>query len=419
MSEIQINNRKRTHALDRLIKRGFYRQCTDEIGLRNKMAGGSIKFYVGIDPTASSLHIGHLVPLYAAAHLQREGHKPIILMGGGTARIGDPSGKTRMRRLLDYRQIDENIKKIIPQIARIIDFDKAGVLLGNNADWLASLNYIAFLRDIGRHFSVNRMLGFETYKQRMAKGLSFLELNYQLLQSYDFLELWRREECLLQVGGNDQWGNIVAGVELIRRVAGVAAYGLTFPLLTRSDGRKMGKTEKGALFLDPAITPVYEFYQYWRNVPDQDVENLLLIFTFLPEEECRRLGSAKGTKINSSKERLAYEVTSLLHGKDEALNAQEAARAVFSNGKNKDGVPSRMMPKADFEAGISIVDLLAQTDLCNSKSEARRLVLQGGAGVNGKRVGGIDTIIGLSDVIDGELLLRAGKKRHFRIAVTE
>jgi len=417
MSKIQIDVERQAHALDKLIRRGFYKQCTDEAGLRNKMAENPIKFYIGIDPTAPSLHVGHLVPLYASAHLQNEGHRPIILMGGGTARIGDPSGKTKMRKLIEYRQIDENIEKIIPQIARIINFDKAEVLLANNADWLSSLNYIDFLRDIGRYFSVNRMLGFEAYKQRMTDGLSFLEFNYQLLQSYDFLELWRREECLLQIGGDDQWGNIVAGVELIRRVAGVEAYGLTFPLLTRSDGRKMGKTEKGALFIDPGITSIYEFYQYWRNVPDQDVEKFLLIFTFLSEEECRRLGSAEGTKINSSKERLAYEVTKLLHGKDEALNAREAARAVFSNGRDRTGIPSRVIPRADFETGINIVDLLSRTDLCSSKSEARRLVLQGGAGVNGAKVESIDTVLGLSDIADGELMLRAGKKRYFRINV--
>jgi len=417
MSRNQINTGKREQALDKLIGRGLYRQCTDEIGLRRKMAEDSIRFYVGIDPTAPSLHIGHLVPLYASAHLQNGGHQPIILMGGGTARIGDPSGRTKMRRLIDYRQIDENIEKIVPQIARIIDFDKVGVLLANNADWLSSLNYIDFLRDIGRHFSVNRMLGFEAYKQRLEEGLSFLEFNYQLLQSYDFLELWRREKCLLQVGGDDQWGNIVAGVDLIRRVTGVEAYGLTFPLLTRSDGRKMGKTEKGALFLDPAITPVYEFYQYWRNVPDQDVENFLLIFTFLSEEECHNLGSVEGKGINSSKERLAYEVTRLLHGEDEALNAREAARAVFSDGKDGKGVPSCVIPSADFGNGITIVDLLARTGLCDSKSEARRLVLQGGARINGMRVSSIDTVIGLSDLEDGKLLLKAGKKRFFRVDV--
>ena len=415
----QVNSKKQTHALDKLISRGFYKQCTDEIGLRNKMVDGPIKFYVGIDPTASSLHIGHLLPLYASAHLQNEGHHPIILMGGGTARIGDPSGKAKMRKLISYRQINENIEKIVPQIARIIDFGKAEVLLANNADWLSSLNYIDFLRDIGRHFSVNRMLGFEAYKQRMVEGLSFLEFNYQLLQSYDFLELYRRENCLLQIGGDDQWGNIVAGVELIRRVIGVEAYGLTFPLLTRSDGKKMGKTEKGALFLDPAITSVYEFYQYWRNVPDQDVENFLLVFTFLAEDKCRELGSAEGTSINSSKERLAYEVTKLLHGETEAINAREAARAVFSNGKDRTSVPSRIISRVDFETGISIVDLFSRTDLCSSKSEARRLVLQGGARVNGVKVDDIDAVIGSSDIKDGELMLKAGKKRYFRIDVVE
>jgi len=419
MNGFQINTEEQAHVLDKLISRGFYRQCTDETGLRNKMTGGSISFYVGIDPTASSLHIGHLVPLYASAHLQNEGHQPIILMGGGTARIGDPSGKTKIRKLIDYKQIDENIERIIPQIARIIDFEKAEALLANNADWLSSLNYIDFLRDIGQHFSVNRMLKFETYKQRMVEGLSFLEFNYQLLQSFDFLELYRRKGCLLQIGGDDQWGNIVAGVELIRRVEGAEAYGLTFPLLTRSDGKKMGKTEKGALFLDPAITSVYEFYQYWRNVPDEDVENFLLIFTFLSKEECNELGSAEGTKINSSKKRLAYEVTKILHGEDEALDAREAAEAVFSNGEDKTGVPSSIIPRADFEAGISIVDLFSRTNLCDSKSEARRLVLQGGASVNGARMDSIDAVIGFSEVKNGELVLRAGKKRYFRIKVIE
>ncbi|KGM43050.1 tyrosyl-tRNA synthetase [Alkalispirochaeta odontotermitis] len=403
--------------MDKLIDRGFYKQCTDEIALRNKMIDSPVKFYVGIDPTASSLHIGHLVPLYASAHLQNEGHQPIILMGGGTARIGDPSGKTKMRKLISYQQIDENIEKLVPQIARIIDFDKAEVLLANNADWLSSLNYIDFLRDIGRHFSVNRMLGFETYKQRMAEGLSFLEFNYQLLQSYDFLELYRREKCLLQIGGNDQWGNIVAGVELIRRVMGVEVYGLTFPLITRSDGKKMGKTEAGALFLDPTITSVYEFYQYWRNVPDQDVENFLLVFTFLSKEECRELGSAEGARINFSKERLAYEVTSLLHGEVEATNAREAGKAVFSNGKDRTGVPSCIISRSDFETGINVADLFSRTNLCSSKSEARRLILQGGARVNGAKMDSIDAIIDFSDVKKGEVMLKAGKKRYFRIDV--
>ena len=419
MSEVQFDIEKQAHALDKLIARGFYKQCTDEPGLRDRMTEDPMKFYVGIDPTASSLHVGHLVPLYAAAHLQNEGHHPIILMGGGTARIGDPSGRTAMRKLISYRQIDENIGRIVPQIARIIDFDKTGVLLANNADWLSSLNYIDFLRDIGRHFSVNRMLGFEAYKQRMAEGLSFLEFNYQLLQSYDFLELCRREDCLLQIGGDDQWGNIVAGVELIRRVVGLEAYGLTFPLLMRSDGKKMGKTEKGALFLDPAVTSVYEFYQYWRNVPDQDVESFLLIFTFLSEEECRELGSAEGIRINSSKERLAYEVTRLLHGKDEADNAREAAKAVFAGGKDGTGVPSCIIPRADFETGINVVDLFSRTNLCDSKSEARRLILQGGARVGGVKVDSMDAVIGFSDVKNGELLLKAGKKRYFRIDVME
>jgi tyrosyl-tRNA synthetase len=268
-------------ALNILKERGFFKQCTDEDGLRAKLAEGPQKFYVGLDPTGPSFHIGHLVPIYASAHLQKAGHKPIILMGGGTARIGDPSGKTEMRRMISYEQIDSNIAGLKPQVAKLIDFEKSDAILLNNADWLAPLNYIDFLRDIGRHFSVNRMLTFEAYKQRLEKGLSFIEFNYQLLQSYDFLELYRREDCILQIGGDDQWGNIVAGMELIRRMEGGETYGLTFPLIARSDGKKMGKTEKGALFLDPALTSIYDFYQYWRNVPDADVERFFLTFTFL------------------------------------------------------------------------------------------------------------------------------------------
>ena len=404
-------------ALDVLKERGFFKQCTDEKGLRAKLAEGPMTLYAGFDPTGPSLHIGHLVPAYAMAHLQKAGHRPIVLMGGGTARIGDPSGKTEMRQMISYEQIDNNIASQKPQIARLIDFDSTDAILVNNADWLAPLNYIDFLRDIGRHFSVNRMLTFEAYKQRMEKGLSFVEFNYQLLQSYDFLELYRRENCILQIGGDDQWGNIVAGMELIRRVEGAETYGLTFPLIARSDGKKMGKTEKGALFLDPSLTSVYDFYQYWRNVPDTDVERFFLTFTFLPVEECRELGKAEGSGINVSKERLAYEVTCLLHGEGEARKAREAAKAAFAGGGDKSGIPFTSIPKADFKAGINILDLFSRTNLCSSKSEARRLVQQGGARVNDVKIDDVDAVIGTAETVDGEVMLKAGKKRIFRIEV--
>ena len=405
-------------ALDVLKERGFFKQCTDEAGLRAKLAEGSRKFYIGLDPTGPSLHIGHLVPIYASAHLQKAGHQPIILMGGGTARIGDPSGRTELRQMISHDQIDENIAGQKPQIAKLIDFDSTDAILVNNADWLAPLNYIDFLRDIGRHFSVNRMLTFEAYKQRLENGLSFIEFNYQLLQSYDFLELYRRENCILQIGGDDQWGNIVAGMELIRRVEGAETYGLTFPLITRSDGKKMGKTEKGALYLDPTLTSVYDFYQYWRNVPDADVERFFLTFTFLSVDECRELGAAEGSGINASKERLAYEVTCLLHGEEEALKSREAAKAAFAGGGDKSGIPFTSIPKGEFETGINILDLFSRTSLCSSKSEARRLVQQGGARVNDNKIDDVDAVIGTDETTDGEVMLKAGKKRIFRIEVT-
>ena len=404
-------------ALEVLKERGFFKQCTNEEGLKAKLAEGPVTFYAGFDPTGPSLHIGHLVPAYAMAHLQRAGHRPIVLMGGGTARIGDPSGKTEMRQMISYDQIDSNIEAQKPQLARLIDFESSNAVLANNAQWLAPLNYIDFLRDIGKHFSVNRMLTFEAYKQRMEKGLSFIEFNYQLLQSYDFLELYRREGCVLQIGGDDQWGNIVAGMELIRRVEGAESYGLTFPLVARSDGKKMGKTEKGAIFLDPQMTPVYDFYQYWRNVPDADVERFFLTFTFLPVEECRELGAAEGAGINVSKERLAFEVTKLLHGEEQAVQARDAAKAAFAGGGDKSGIPSCQIPPADFEAGINILDLFARTKLCASKSEARRLVQQGGARVNDEKIDDVDAVLGAEVVKDGEVMLKAGKKRFFRVEV--
>jgi tyrosyl-tRNA synthetase len=401
-----------------LRERGFIQQCTDEAALEKALAAGSCSFYVGVDPTGISLHVGHMVPLFAMAHLQRAGHKPLAVVGGGTALIGDPSGKTEMRRIQSIDTIRGNAEAIKKQIGRIVDFSDGKALMLNNYDWLGGLNYIEFLRDIGRHFSVNRMLTFEAYRKRLETGLSFIEFNYQLLQSYDYYVLNRDHDCVLQIGGDDQWGNIVAGVELIRRMSGKEAYGLTFPLVTRSDGKKMGKTEKGAVFLDPNLFPPFEYFQYWRNVADADVEKFLMLFTFLPTEEVKELGRLEGQELNRAKEILAFEQTKLIHGEEEALRAREAARAAFSSGGgvDRDSIPFIEIPLGELEAGIGIMELFARTSLCSSRSEARRLVVQGGAMVNERKFDDIEATV-QADLLDdaGELLLRAGKKRLFRI----
>ena len=407
-------------ALQTLQERGFIQQCTDLEGLSALMDAGPVTFYVGCDPTGPSLHIGHMVPFFALRHLHEAGHIAIALIGGGTARIGDPSGKTEMRKMLTYQQIDENSERIRKQLDAFIGFDGRTAFTANNKDWLADLNYIDFLRDIGVHFSVNRMLSFEAYRKRLETGLSFIEFNYQLLQSYDFLQLYDRYGCRLQIGGDDQWGNIVAGIELIRRIRGVETYGLTFPLVTTSDGKKMGKTEKGALFLDPDLTSPYEFFQYFRNVTDADVKRFLLMFTFLPVSECEALGSARDSAINQAKERLAWEVTALIHGKEEADKALQAARALFGKGGiagEADSVPTHKIPAQRLEAGILAIDLFVESGLCPSKSEARRLIQQGGAFVNEGKVTDLETKLDLSFVQEGILLLRAGKKRYVRVRV--
>lgn len=408
------------NAFDVLQARGFIQQCTDEEGLRKKLDSESCSFYVGVDPTGISMHVGHMVPLFAMAHLQRAGHKPIALVGGGTGLIGDPSGKTEMRKMLSLEDIQRNVAAIKKQIGRIVDFSDGNARLVNNYEWLGDLNYIEFLRDIGKHFSVNRMLTFESYKKRMETGLSFIEFNYQLLQSYDFYILNRDYGCSFQIGGDDQWGNIVAGVELIRRLGGKGdVYGLTFPLVTRSDGKKMGKTEKGAVFLDPELFPVFEFYQYWRNVSDADVEKFLMLFTFLPTEEVKELGTLKDQEINRAKEILAYEQTKLIHGKEAADRARDAAKAAFSSGSSdRESIPSLSMGQEQLSAGIGVLELFGMTSLCSSRSEARRLVQQGGASINGKKVDDIEAVIGTELLDDqNELVLRAGKKRFFRISV--
>jgi tyrosyl-tRNA synthetase len=410
--------------LANLKDRGFFSQCTDTEGLSRLMDEGPVSFYVGCDPTGSSLHIGHMVPFFAYRHLRTAGHKGIALVGGGTARIGDPSGKTEMRRMLSYDRLDANAASITAQLDRFLGFDGETARWVNNKDWLANLNYIDFLREIGSHFSVNHMLSFEAYKMRLETGLSFIEFNYQLLQSYDFLELYRRFGCRLQIGGDDQWGNIVAGHELIRRIEGAEVYGVTFPLVTTAGGKKMGKTERGAIFLDPALTTPYDFFQYWRNVQDADIRRFLLMFTFLPIGECDAL-CAPGKNPNEAKERLAWEVSALIHGEEEADKAMAGARAAFGGAGAAEGdrsaIPVADLSRSKFEAGYNVVDLFTDAGLAASKSEARRLIQQGGAFVSGAGSSKLAAVTDAAaligpDSLDGEgaLILRAGKKRYCR-----
>lgn len=415
--------------LDTLIQRGFFKQCTDVEALRGLLDKGSIPFYLGVDPTYRSLHAGHMVPLFAMRHLQLSGHLPILVVGGGTAMVGDPSGRTTMRQMLSREEIAHNASCIQRQISRIVEFagedslpggssPGGGAVMVNNLDWLDSLNYLEFLREIGRHFSVNRMLGFETYRARLESGLSFIEFNYQLLQSYDFLTLFRSHGCLLQLGGDDQWGNIVAGVDLIRRMESREVFGLTAPLVTRSDGKKMGKTEEGAVFLDPELFSPYNFFQYWRNVTDEDVGKFLRLFTFLPIEEIEELEALEGRERNKAKERLAFEYTRLVHGDEEASAAMEASRGAFSQGaggaRGMDAVASLTLSREELGGGIGILELFVRSGLCNSQGEARRLVAQGGAKVWERRISDIAEQIGSSEEREGEIVIKAGKKRHFR-----
>ena len=411
------------NAFDMMKERGFVSQCSDEEGLRKLLDTEQVTCYIGFDATAPSLHIGNLAQVMLLAHMQRAGHRPIALMGGGTTRIGDPSGKTELRRILPVETINANVEKFREQVSRVLDFDGGKALLLDNAEWLAPLNYIEFLRDIGVHFSVNRMLTFEAYKIRLETGLSFIEFNYQILQSYDYLTLFRRHGCRLQMGGDDQWGNIVAGMDLIRRIEGAEAFALTSPLVTRSDGKKMGKSETGAVWLDAEMTRPYDFYQYWVNVPDEDVQQFFLRFTFLPVAEIRDLCAHKDQRINEAKRRLAHEITTLIHGEEAARDAAAAARAAFGGGAGADGadlsgVPSLEVPGAELAAGIGVVDLFVRTKLCASRSDARRLVSQGGAYVGGREVTDVEARVTSSDVKDGAILLRAGKKRYFRITVS-
>lgn len=400
------------NALEVLQERGFIEQMTHEEEIKELFAKGGFTFYIGIDPTADSLHVGHFLTVMAMAHMQRAGCRPICLMGGGTAMVGDPSGKTDMRSMMTTETIDHNVACIKAQLSRFINFDNDNAIIANNADWLRHLNYIEFLRDIGVHFNVNRMLAAECFKARMEKegGLTFLEFNYMLMQGYDFYELHKRYGCIMQLGGNDQWSNIIAGVELIRKKDQKPAYGMTFKLLTNSEGVKMGKTVKGAVWLDPNKTTPYEFYQYWRNVADADVEKCLALLTFLPMDEVRRLGALEGSQINQAKEVLAFELTKIVHGEEEAAKAQTAARALFQGGALGGSIPTTEITAADFGAGMDILTLLSTAKLIPSKGEGRRLVQQGGIKVNEQKVEAFDQVFTPADFQDGILLIQKGKK---------
>jgi len=397
-------------------ERGFNEQVTDEVQVR-ELLEKPCTFYIGFDPTASSLHVGSLVPIMAMAHMQRAGHRPIALVGGGTALVGDPSGKTEMRPLMSEEAIDHNMEGIKSQLSRFIDFGDGKAITLNNANWLASLSYIELLRDIGRHFSVNRMLTAESYKARMKTGLNFIEFNYMILQAYDFWHLFKNYNCRLQLGGSDQWGNIIAGADLTRRLEGKIVNGLTFPLITTSSGIKMGKTHNGAVWLDPERTSPYDYYQYWINQEDKDIERFLGLFTFLPIEEVKRLGSLEGADIRQAKEVLAYEATKLCHGEEEAEKARMDAKKLFGSHKGSlsDSAPHYYLDSAVLDSGIQAYILFEQSGLCKTRSEARRLISQGGGYVNDQKIGSFDQVIGRADMSETSILIRAGKKRFVRI----
>ena len=425
-----------SNVVDVLRQRGFIEQTTHDQELSGFIDQGQATCYIGFDPTAPSLHIGSLVPIMALAHMQRHGHRPIALIGGGTGLIGDPSGKTEMRKMLTAETIEENATGLKEQLSRYLDFTQGKALMLNNADWLTKLGYISFLRDIGRHFSVNRMIKAESCKMRLdsEEGLSFIEFNYMVLQAYDFLELFKRHECRLQMGGSDQWGNIVSGIELIRRMKQKTAFGITFPLISTSSGEKMGKTAKGAIWLDPTKTSPYEYYQYWINTDDRDVARFLLLFTFLPADEIREIEKLQGADLNVAKAVLAFETTLLAHGREKTLKAHQAAISMFGSRDMADHIlPTSSIPRGDsvfddmslpesyveadqLKIGIPAFKLFHTVGLAASGGAARRLIEQGGAYVNGKRIDSFDSLISDRELDDANtIILRSGKKRFHKI----
>ncbi len=403
---------------EELKARGLIAQTTDEEKIKDLITNEKIRFYIGFDPTADSLHVGHFVQVMVMAHMQRAGHTPIALFGGGTGMVGDPSGKTDMRKMLTRETIDHNIECFRKQMSRLVDFSDGKAIMVNNADWLLNLNYINFMREIGVHFSVNRMLAAECYKQRMEKGLTFFEMNYMIMQSYDFLHLARTQNCIMQLGGDDQWSNIIGGIELNRRCDGREVYGMTFNLLLTSEGKKMGKTEGGAVWLDPEKTSPYEFYQYWRNVDDADVIKCLKMLTFVSLEEIVEYEKCTGSELNAVKERLAYEVTKLIHGEEEAEKARATAKALFSNSADVSTMPSAAISETDFvDGGIMLTALLATTKLAPSKGEARRLIEQGGISVDDEKMTAPNTVISKDAFEKGYIVVKKGKKIFLKVVI--
>ena len=404
-----------TDVFSTLKERGYLEQLTHEAEIKELLSKESIPFYIGFDPTADSLHVGHFITMMFMAHMQRAGHRPIALIGGGTAMVGDPSGKTDMRKMLTKEEIENNVASIKKQMEKFIDFSDDKAILANNADWLLKLNYVDFLREVGVHFSVNRMLTAECFKQRLEKGLSFLEFNYMLMQGYDFYVLNQKYNCKMELGGDDQWSNMIAGVELVRRKAQGQAMAMTCTLLTNSQGQKMGKTVGGALWLDPKKTSPYDFYQYWRNVDDADVEKCLRLLTFVPMDEIKKLAALEGAAINEAKKVLAFEVTKLIHGEEEAKKAQSAAESLFGAGGNMDNVPTVKIENE--QVGSLLLDILVAGKIIPSKAEGKRLVQQGGLSLNGEKVTDIKKTLNKEDFEDGVALIKRGKKNFNKIII--
>ena len=400
------------NVIDLLNQRNYIEQITHPQELKEYLEKNKVSFYIGIDPTADSLHVGHFVSLMVASHLQKAGHRPIILVGGGTATIGDPSGKTDMRKMLSREEIDHNVECIKKQVAKFVSFEgENAAIIVNNADWLLDLKFVDFVREIGSLFSVNKMLAAECYKQRLETGLTFFEMSYMLMQSYDFLHLYNEYGCKLELGGNDQWSNIIGGVDLIRKIGKSDSFGLTFKLLTTKEGKKMGKTEKGALWLSAEKTSPYEFYQYWRNIEDESVKNVFNMLTFLPSERIEEFCNVEGEKINEAKKVLAYEITKLVHGEEEAKKAEEASNALFSGSGNLDNMPSTKIESTN----ISILDALLLSGLAPSKGQARTLINQGGISLNDSKVTDVTLMLSDNDFKDGYAILKKGKKVFYKL----
>lgn len=405
------------NVFDTLKERGYIDQVTYEDELKELLANESVPFYIGFDATADSLTLGHFLQIMVMMHMQKAGHKPIALLGGGTTMIGDPSGKSDMRKVMTKEIIDYNASRFKEQLSHFIDFSEGKAFMVNNADWLLDLNFVEFMREIGVHFSVNRMLKFDCYKNRLEQGLTFFEFGYMLMQSYDFLHLYRNYGCKLQLGGSDQWSNMLGGYELVRKLEQDKVYSMTFKLLSTAAGIKMGKTEAGTIWLDPKKTPPYELYQYMRNVDDRDVEKFLALLTFLPMDEVKRLGALEGAEINKAKEVLAFEVTRSIHGEEEAKKSQNASKALFAGADEEGSIPFTQMDKSRFQEGIDIISLLKEVELIKSNSEGRRLIQQNGISVDDEKVKSIDKTITLDDFNDGKILIRKGKKVYHQIRI--